>query len=931
VTEHKKKLIEVALPLEAINRESARENYIYKGNPSSVHKWWSGKPLSTCRAVLFASLVDDPSAHPTRFPTPETQEAERRRLFGIIEELVKWENSANESVLENAREEIMRSTEGSPPPVLDPFCGGGSIPLEAQRLGLEAHASDLNPVAVLITKALIEMPPRFAGLPPVNPGLQGRLGGTMWTGTQGLAEDVRHYGCWIRDQAKQRIGSLYPNVRLPVEHGGGDAAPIAWLWVRTVKCPNPACGAEMLLTSKWTLSTRKGRQVWVEPIVEPGALELRLELRTGDGPVPGKTVDRSGVRCIACGTHQPLEYVRSQGRDGKMGTRLLATVAVGKRGRVYVAPDADQMTAATAAPVARGLDSPLADNPRYMAPPLYGMTLHRDLYSDRQLAALTTFSDLVADARNQVLGDIDSAVSAGRWSSIEPDGAVGIREQYADALATLLAFAIDKVAEYSCTLVPWYAKEDRPKGIFARQAVPMVWDYAEINPLGKIGGTLEASSRIVADAVANLVAGPPATVLQLDAAAALDDVVKPLVSTDPPYYDNIAYADLSDFFYVWLRRSLGGIYPSLFSTLLTPKAPELVASAYRFDGDKQEAQAFFERGLQKAFERMRSASHDEYPVTVYYAFKQAESEGTGESAQIASTGWETMLAGLLGAGFSVHGTWPMRSERVGRSTAIGTNALASSVVLVCRRREVEAALASRREFITALRAELPTALRHLQQGNIAPVDLAQASIGPGMAVFSRYSKVMEADGSHMSVRTALALINQALDDVVAEQEGEFDADTRWAIAWFQEVGMEVGDFGRAELLSRAKNTAVQGMVEAGIVEAKAGKVRLLRRDELDESWDPATDKRLTVWEMTQHLIRRLDEGEATAAALARRLGSNAEVARDLAYRLYLICERKKWAQEALAYNGLVVAWPGIMQLATTEPASAGPSQTSFEV
>lgn len=929
MTEYRKKLIEVALPLEAINRESAREKSIRHGHPSTLHLWWARRPLAACRAVLFASLVDDPSAHPDQFPTEEAQEEERQRLFRIIEDLVKWENSTNEDVLNAARAEILRSTDGNPPPVLDPFCGGGSIPLEAQRLGLEAHASDLNPVAVLITKALIEIPPKFAGMPPVNPESRANAQLKTWRGAQGLAEDVRYYGRWMRDEAEKRIGHLYPKVTLPAEYGGGEATVIAWLWARTVKCPNPACGAEMPLVRSFALSTKKGKEAWVEPIVDHEAKTVRFEVRTGNRVPPEGTKQRGKSRCLFCGADNVSDaQLREQASRHGLGSQLMAVVAEGQRGRVYVAPDQINENIATQVPEADWLAASMPDNPRWFSPPGYGLPTFRDLFTHRQLIALTTFSELVGDAHEEVLRAADAVLP----SSAENTTAGTTASGYADAIATYLALARDKCADYSNTIATWASTGEFIRNCFARQAIPMTWDFAECGILGDATGSWPSAIEWVAKALDFLEdAGDAAGLVhQQDATNTVGGMAPPLISTDPPYYDNIGYADLSDFFYVWLRRSLRSIYPDLFKTLVAPKKQELIAAPYRFEGSRARAQEFFEQGLGAAFARMREAENPAYPVTVYYAFKQAEDDGRDGTGQVASTGWETMLSGLLHAGFAVVGTWPMRSERAVRSVAIGTNALASSVVLVCRPRESQAPLASRREFLSALKAELPDALRHLQHGNIAPVDLAQASIGPGMAIFSRYSKVLEADGSAMTVRTALALINQALDEVVAEQEGEFDSDTRWAITWFSEVGMNAGDYGRAELLSKAKDTSVAGMVEAGFLEAKAGKVRIKSRDELDPSWDPATDKRLTVWEMTQHLIRRLDDGEAAAAALVRQLGANAEVARDLAYRLYLICERKKWSQEGQAYNALVVAWPQIQQLAA-QPAPAGPPQTSFEL
>lgn len=929
--EYRKKLIEVALPLEAINKEAAREKSIRHGHPSTLHLWWARRPLAACQAVLFASLVDDPSSHPEQFPTGEAQEQERQRLFRIIEELVKWENSNNETVLDAARKEILKSTNGNPPPVLDPFCGGGSIPLEAQRLGLEAHASDLNPVAVLITKALIEIPPKFAGQPPVNSESRKRLDHSKsWHGAQGLAEDVRYYGRWMRDEAEKRIGHLYPKVKLPKEYGGGEATAIAWLWARTVKCPNPACGAQMPLVRSFWLSTKSGKKAWVEPVVEKQRKALRFEVTTGNGSPPEGTVNRRGTTCIVCGTPVPFDHVRAEGRAGRMARELMAVVAEGNGGRAYDSPSADQASIAAKAQPGRYPQADLPHNPRDFKTPNYGMRTFADLFTPRQLVALTTFSDLVAEARERVLADARAAGMADDGKPLN-DGGTGATA-YADAVATYLAFALDKCSDYWNTIATWAQSGEFIRNCFARQAIPMAWDFAECNAFSGSTANWNAAVEWVSKAIEQFPSRTVSCAKQLDATAAINGVSQPLICTDPPYYDNIGYADLSDFFYVWLRRSLGNIYPDLFSTLLTPKAQELIATPYRFDGSKEKAEHFFEEGLGKAFARMREAQHPDYPLTVFYAFKQAESdEETDENGQAAipvSTGWETMLEGLLKSRFAITGTWPMRTERGARSVSLGTNALASSIVLVCRPRASDAPLATRREFINALKAELPTALKNLQRGNIAPVDLAQAAIGPGMSVFSRYSKVVEADGSPMRVRTALALINQSLDEVLAEQEGEFDADTRWAVAWFEQRAFQEGPFGEADVLARAKNTAINGLVEAGILSAKAGKARLLRRSELNGDWDPTSDRRLTVWEVAHQLIRALEkDGEAGAAELLRKVGALGETARDLAYRLYGICERKKWSQEGLAYNSLVIAWPEIVKLAR----AAAPAETQAEM
>jgi len=926
---YRKKLIEVALPLDAINAESAREKSIRHGHPSTLHMWWARRPLATCRAVVFASLVDDPSAHPDQFPTEVAQEVERRRLFTIIEQLIKWENSNKPDVLDAARREIRRSTGDILPPFLDPFCGSGSIPLEAQRLGLEAHGSDLNPVPVLITKALIDIPAKFQGHVPVNPQTRKTLGAASgWTGTRGLADDVSYYGRWMRDEAQKRIGHLYPKVTLSKEYGVGKANVISWLWARTVVCPNPACRTWMPLVRSFWLC-KQSKKAWVEPVVDRVAKTVQFEVKTGAGTPVEATKQRGKSYCLVCHTTLTDAMLREQAKKHGIGSQMMAIVAEGKRGRAYISPPFTEQDRSVA-PETPWLEQPLPNNARWFSPPSYGLKSYRDLFTSRQLVTLTTFSDLVSEAREQVRSDaiIAGLADDGVPLSVGGTGATA----YADAVATYLAFVVDKQADLGNSFNRWEPVAQCPRQLFARQAIPMVWDFAEGNPLGASSG----SWTVLLDNLMRSFQSPlfaydrllPGSAKQLDASSSFDDVKHPVISTDPPYYDNIGYADLSDFFYVWLRHSLGKIYPNLFSTMLTPKHQELVATPYRFGGDKSKAEEHFEKGLGQAFAQMRNAAHPDYPLTVYYAFKQAESEDddgatlTSTASVVASTGWETMLEGLLQADFSITGTWPMRTEMGSRMVGHGTNALASSIVLVCRPRPTNASITTRRDFLNALKRELPDALKRLQHGNVAPVDLAQATIGPGMAVFSRYSKVIEANGVAMGVRTALQLINQALDEVLTEQEGEFDADTRWAITWFEQFGAGEGLYGVAETLSKAKNTSIAGLVDAGLLAAKGGKVRLLRRDELPTDWDPSTDKRLTVWETAQHLIRALErDGENGAASILAKLGERGQVARDLSYRLYTLCERKGWADEALAYNSLVIAWQGIGQLASQQAAA----------
>lgn len=918
---YRKKLIEVALPLEVINEASAREKSIRHGHPSTLHLWWARRPLAACRAVLFASLVDDPSARPEEFSTPEAQKRERQRLFRIIEDLVKWENTTNENVLSKAQAEILKATGGNPPAVLDPFCGGGSIPLEAQRLGLTALASDLNPVAVLITKALIEIPPRFAGLPPVNPEERGKnFAGTPWRGAAGLAADVRYYGRWMRAEAEKRIGHLYPK-------GPNGETVIAWLWARTVKCPNPACGAQMPLVRSFWLSKRKGKQAWVEPVVDQGNRTVRFEIRSGSGgpPEPPKVGRGAKFKCLYCGQVAPDEHIKTEGCLKRMGAQLLAVVCDGRNGRSYYNADREQEEISYQGIPTWEPDQELSEDKRAIWCPLYGLKTFADLFTPRQLVALTTFSDLVGEVRERVLADARGAGLADDGVPLNNGGAGATA--YADAVATYLALGVDRLANRGSTICIWNTTGEKVEQTFARQAIPMTWDFAEANPLGESTGSWTGSVEWVAEVLEKVPTAVMGKVDQTDATAEVPKVKGALVSTDPPYYDNIGYSDLSDFFYIWLRRVLIGIWPGLFRTFLTPKEAELVATPYRFSGDKKAAEDNFRAGFEQAFRLICTKVNTNYPVTVYYAFKQSETQenDTEAGTSLASTGWETMLTGLIKAGFQVTGTWPMRTERGGGLRDYNQNVLASSIVLVCRPRPQDASFITRREFLTALRRELPAALDHLQRGSIAPVDLAQSAIGPGMAVFSRYSKVLEADGNPMSVHTALSLINQVLDEYLAEQESEYDNDTRWALAWFEQFGMQEGPYGVAETLSKAKNTAVGGLVEAGILSARAGKVRLLARNELSGHWSPVKDKRLTVWEVAQHLIRALDEqGEDAAAAILREARGKGEAARDLAYRLYSVCERKGWAAEAMAYNRLAVAWPRLSELAQ---AKAG---TRFE-
>ena len=1148
-------------------------------------------------------MVDDPSAYE---PDEAIAERERNRLFAILEDLVLWENTTNETVLQRARDAIWqswrrtcaanadhpRARELFDPDKLpgfhDPFAGGGALPLEAQRLGLESHASDLNPVAVLINKAMIEIPPRFAGRHPVNMEYLGDRGhpalvegGTpsLLRGARGLAADVRYYGQWMRDEAEKRIGWLYPKVGVTADmaqerpdlkpYVGKELTVIAWLWARTVKSPNPAFAqVDVPLASTFMLSTKKGKEAYVEPVIENGS--YRFTVKVGEpedaeaakaGTTAGK---RRAFRCLMSDVPVPYDHIRAEGQAGRMGVRMMAVVAQGDHGRIYLAPMAEHEAIAFRAKPEWKPNADLPVNPRDFKTPNYGLRTFADLFTPRQLVALTTFSDLVTEAmervkndylggrasrppyrgqdalspdpdpkavnttgvapsssyhrthlphfeagavpqhicfrladslpqsllqqwddelrrlpetqqRNQIEGKMPSflrrqrieaeldqghgtcwlnhpeiaalvrdalryfdgeryhlhgwvimpnhvhvlvtlrddyslsgvvhswksytaqrankilgrngafwyvdyfdrfirdekhfattldyihwnPVKAGlcaepsdwKWSSYREqgqerghlaldkeggtpslpgltsapvederplrDGGAGATA-YAEAVGVYLGFVSDKVADYWSSICSWHSSGEKMRNTFGRQAIPMTWDFAEANPFSASSGNWIAMVDWTWKALATVPASRPGTACQNDARTQTVSN-STLVSTDPPYYDNIGYADLSDFFYVWLRRSLKSVFPDLFATLAVPKAEELVATPYRH-GSRQKAEAFFLDGMSLAVQRLAEQAHPGFPVTIYYAFKQSETKG---DAGTVSTGWETFLDAVIKAGFAITGTWPIRTELANRMIGADTNALASSIVLVCRQRRADAPLATRREFVTALKTELPTALTHLQRGNIAPVDLAQAAIGPGMAIYTRYAKVLDTQGKPLPVRDALALINQTLDEVLAEQEGDFDADTRWALAWFEQSGFDDGDYGVAETLSKAKNTSVGGLVEAGILVSKGGKVRLLKPDELPGNWNPATDPRLTAWETVHHLVHTLESaGESAAAELIAALGASAETARELCYRLYTLCERKKRAAEALSYNGLVRSWPEIARLAQERKSEA---------
>jgi putative DNA methylase len=700
----------------------------------------------------------------------------------------------------------------------------------------------------------------------------------------------------------------------------------------------------MPLTSKWWLSKKKGKEVWIEPKVNEDKnitysihynlpdhdQKKAVEIGTSFSNEHGKKT-KATFKCIVCNAGIVKgDYIDFEANSGRMSSIPIALVAEGKQGRIYLPADNEQMKKVMEQSI-QYLSNPIVQEQIPLEPArgtfasnaqgrVYGFRAFSHYFTPRQLITLITFISLLQDVREKVM-------SHASFSNLASGQA------YADAIATYLALAMDKCIDYWSSVCSWNVGRDTIRNTFARQAIAMAWDFAEANPFSESTGNFLGAIDWIAEVVQEAPGDIQGKAVQRDATAIINGITPPLISTDPPYYDNVSYADLSDFFYVWLRRSLRSIYSELFSTMQTPKAQELVATPYRFNGSKNEAQKFFETGLRKAFEHMRAVQHSDYPLTIYYAFKQSETEedndeekenkpkSNSNNARVtASTGWDTMLEGLIHAGFTVTGTWPIRTEREARSTAIGTNALASSIVLVCRPRPVDAPICMHRPFLKELKIELSQALKKMQHEGIAPVDLAQASIGPGMKVFSQYRQVVESDGTPLRVRTALQLINQVLDEVLAEQEGAFDMQTRWVVSWFEQYAMEEGPYGIAETLSKARNISLHSLEEAGILVVRGGKVQLLKREEYGKTWGGRAGSHLTTWEVTQRIIQALinGRGEQEAGALLRRAGNLGEAARDLAYRLYTICERKGWSAEALPYNILVMSWSEVSQNAHKE-------------
>ena len=915
---YQKKLIEVNIPLQAINVEAAKDASLTHGHPSTLHRYWARRPLAACRAVIFASMVDDPSECKAEFPTESEQNAERNRLHNIIKRLVIWKTCNDENLLAEARYEIAYSAarnnrenlnvfrekfKNDPkavlhylrdhcPAIYDPFCGGGSIPLEAQRLGLRARASDLNPLPVLLNKAMIELPPKFHDQNPVNPDADplGMFTGTgrnraraPWKGPAGLANDIRYYGAWMREEAHKRIGHLYPKAQLP---DGTSATVVAWLWARTVPCINPACGLQMPLMKTFQLSKKKGNEHWTKPVIDRESNTISWVVQTHDEDVPKPTVSRTGAYCCGCGTAVKLNYVREQVKAGKIGEIMTAVVAEGIRRKLFLSPTEADIKVAQAAESERRPRQAMPNNPTLVSGRGYGITHWYQLFTERQLTTLNTFSDLLSEVRHQ----------------ITEDGAI---KEYTDAICTYLALAIGRTAESGCSFTWWENQGEKIPPVFARQAIPMTWDLAETNPFSSSTQNWKSQIDWIAKVVQTLpISANNGEVYQTDASTTIYATDRPVIVTDPPYYDNIQYAELSDFFYVWLRPLLRDSYPELFAGIMTPKDEEIVA-APRFENPAQH----FEERLSRAFLQMRRYCSTKFPTSIFYAYKQQEEERGGK----VSTGWETMLTATVNAGFQIVATWPLRTERT-RGLKTEINALASSIVLVCQPRPEDAPAITRDEFLQELKKEMPPALDKLTRiANIRPVDLAQAAIGPGMEIYSRYSKVLRVSGEIVPIREVLMHINNEITAYHQKETGELDPESQFCLTWLQQHGYTEGNFGDAEGLSKAKDVNIATLHDKMLLSAR-GKVRLLRPEEYAER---DNSDAMTAWEGCLRMVWHLSGGEKSGGisgcTAVARVMRGYESAKRLAGILYTYYERRGDAESAAHYNNLVTQWQYISQ------------------
>jgi putative DNA methylase len=886
-TPRKRKLIEVALPLDEINAACKADKDRKTGTIRNLHKWFAPMPLPAWRALLFATLIDAPG-----------NEADRAQLLDIIKRLVKHGADLPDNAdLAEATQVLSEAWNGETPVVMDPFCGGGSTLVEAQRLGIQSLGSDLNPVPALVSRTLTELLPAQHGLPPTHPPeshTQALFGhSSVAQDYEGLAEDFRYYATGVLDKVRETTKENYP-----LRQGEN---PVAWIWARTARCVNPACGIRTVLVTTWWLSKKPGDLAWIEHTVADGQVHLRVvgNQASGSPPEPPKAPRGTTFQCLACGSLVSDSQLIEQGRRGEIGYRLLAVAATVDGRRVYRDPLPGEESTALAVRIPDDLPNVAqSDDTRSFSGPRYGFPNFTDLFMPRQLATLSAFADETARLYATLLMG-------------------GTNEARATAIVTLLGLAVGQLALVGSTETRWrlrVAAHAKAEGAFSRNDLRLNWDFAETYfASASVGDWLETVNSMIR--AFEYAAHGVGKVLKADARVARAD--RPaLVATDPPYFDAIDYADLSDFFYIWHRRALRGIHPDLYSTVATPKSGELIASARRHHNDKDAAREYFVEGFTQTFGNLSRSLHPDLPLVVVYASKE-------QRAGDEETRWSAILTAILAAGLEVTSTWPIHGTGSSRMIGIGANAVASYIVMTCRPRPSGAGATSLNEFARTLRRELGPAVRDLQSSSILPIDLAQAAMGPGMQIFSRYREILDQNGRRVPVEQALRLINQALSEILDEQEGELDPESRFAVRWWEQHHWEPGPFGDADKAARPLGIAVEDVVAAQIAAADVGTVRLAGRGSLNRDWQPAADSRPTAWEAVHHLADRLIDGggELDAARLMADLGDFRDSAMALVYRLHDIAARRGWTDDQERYNALIHSWADLVKLGASQSAA----------
>ena len=898
--QYKKKLIEVAMPLNSINKACDYEKKPGIGpHPRGIHHWWARRPHTAARAFLFAQLIDDPISRPEDFKTEEDQKQERKRLMSIIEKLSEWKSNNNDKFFFEIRSELKKSIGNDFPIILDPFSGGCTIPLEGKRMGLEVHGSDLSAVSTILGKSMIEINELFQNMPPLNPN--GNLK-NHYRGFEGLAEDFKYYGFEVIKNCKQKLKSNYETENIK-DNRYKNSDIVAWIWTNTVASPDPSLnGLHVPLVKSFDLVTSRGNRVWIKPLVQGDRYSFRV-LSELDGCKYEKiegTIGRHGGRCIVSGSAITLDYIRNEGKKGLLSQKLMAVCVKGKGRKNYFSPPLNYEKNIFLNSKIEYINCPIEHWPGSTNCVVYGRTKFQDLFSSRQLNSLIQFSLEIKKIEKQIFNEIKNKLEL--YTKEKKINLDLVSKEYLKLIMTFLAFTLSRALDFNNMHCRWSASNEKIMQLFARGAIPMCWDFGEANLFEDVVGGFPKIIDYQAKCIETLfVNNGKGRIIQSDAREAVIPK-NSILNTDPPYYDNIPYSNLADFFHVWLKKTIGHLYPDELSTLSSPKETELVANQFRFGG-KELADKTFLDGMTFVINRYTNFCNKDYPLVIYYAFKQSEIENHG----IFSPGWDSFLTALISTGLQVVQTWPARTESSTRIRALGYNALATSVIVVCRKRDNVTKTISKHEFIRQLKTELPRAISDLKAANISPADIPQSSIGPGIGIFSRYQAVLENDDSHMSVKTALQLINRELGD----EEGEYDSETSFAITWFEQNGFNVGDFGSANNIANAKGISVNTLVHSGVAQSSGGKFSLLDRESLEDDWDPTTDKNLTIWECCQYLIKTMEnKGEFETAKLIKQMGSRrADSAKELAYTLYdIAANKRKDANEATAYNGLIAVW-----------------------